>query len=69
MTREQTTSKQDSAWSFFYLPLIVGLISGAAVAAATDQWWWATVGAVVGAAVGEVARRLKFRSPADSARR
>jgi uncharacterized membrane-anchored protein YhcB (DUF1043 family) len=69
MTREQTTSKQDSAWSFFYLPLIVGLIIGAAVASATDQWWWATLGAVLGAAVGEVARRLKFRSSANTARR
>lgn len=62
MAPEQTTSKQDGAWSFFYLPLIVGLIIGSAVASATGHWWWATLGAVVGAAVGEAARRLKFRS-------
>ncbi|MCV6975414.1 hypothetical protein [Mycobacterium bourgelatii] len=65
MTREQTTSKQKSAWSFFYLPLIVGLVIGAAVASATDHWWWVTVGAVVGAAVGEVGRRVKLRPPAE----
>ncbi|MDX1887707.1 hypothetical protein [Mycolicibacterium sp. 120270] len=61
MTREQTTSKKDSAWSFFYLPLIVGLVIGSAVAAATDQWWWATIGAVLGAAAGEIARRIRTR--------
>lgn len=61
MTRERATSRQVRTWSFFYLPLIVGLIIGAAVASMTDQWWWATVGAVVGAAVGELARRFSPR--------
>jgi len=66
MARGQATSRQASTWSFFYLPLIVGLIIGATVASMTDQWWWATVGAVVGAAVGEVARRFNLRRGADS---
>jgi hypothetical protein len=66
VTREQTTSKQDSAWSYFYLPLIVGLVIGSAVAAVTDQWWWATIGAVLGAAAGEVTRRMKSRRSTPS---
>jgi hypothetical protein len=62
MARERLTRSQDSAWRFFYLPLIVGLVIGAAAATATDQWWWAAVG--VGAAVGEAVRRSKSgRSP------
>lgn len=61
MAHEPSTTKPENAWSFFYLPLIVGLAIGAASASATDQWWWATVGAVLGAAAGEIARRLGAR--------
>ncbi|PEG37938.1 hypothetical protein CQY20_14570 [Mycolicibacterium agri] len=65
MTREQATGK-DNSWSYFYLPLIVGLVVGSAIAAATDQWWWAAVGAVLGAAAGEITRRTRSRRPTSS---
>jgi hypothetical protein len=61
MARERLTRKQISAWRFFYLPLIVGLVIGASAASATDQWWWAAVGAVAGAAIGEALRRSSTR--------
>lgn len=34
------------------MPVIIGLVIGVSVAAATDQWWWSTVGALGGAAAG-----------------
>jgi hypothetical protein len=55
--------------AFLYLPLIVGLVIGAAAASATDQWWWAAVGVVVGAAVGEAVRRSKSGCSADAEHR
>lgn len=58
MAREQTNSKQGNGWS--WLPVIIGLIIGVAVAAMTGQWWWATVGALGGAAYAAVsAGRLR----------
>lgn len=36
------------------MPLIIGLIIGVTVAAMTEQWWWSTVGVLVGAAVGAI---------------
>lgn len=52
MAREQTNSKQGRGW--LWLPVIIGLILGVAVAAMTDQWWWATVGTLAGAAYAAV---------------
>ena len=65
MARERLTRKQISAWRSFYFPLIIGLVIGSSVASATDQWWWAAVGAVAGAAIGEAVRRSKFGRAAD----
>ncbi|GFG50970.1 hypothetical protein CQY20_15825 [Mycolicibacterium agri] len=48
----QPTDKQFRAW--LWMPLIIGLILGTTVAAMTGQWWWSTVGVLVGAAVGWV---------------
>ena len=48
MARKQMNSKQEAGW--LWLPLIIGLIIGVTVAAATDQWWWSTVGVLSGAA-------------------
>jgi len=39
---------------WLYLPLIIGLAVGAGVAATTGQWWWTTVGVLLGALVGTV---------------
>ncbi|EHB53869.1 hypothetical protein MycrhDRAFT_4332 [Mycolicibacterium rhodesiae JS60] len=52
MERDQATH---SSTSRLYVPLIIGLILGVTVAAATDQWWWSTVGVLAGAAVGGIA--------------
>ena len=52
MTRKQTNSKRETGW--LWLPLIIGLIIGATVAATTDQWWWSTVGVLGAAAFGWV---------------
>nr|WP_090274238.1 glycine zipper 2TM domain-containing protein [Mycolicibacterium komanii]CRL67176.1 hypothetical protein CPGR_00448 [Mycolicibacterium komanii] len=57
MARNQTNSKQEAGWR--WMPLIIGLIIGSAVAAATGQWWWATIGALAGAAVGALSERLR----------
>lgn len=57
MARNQTNSKQEAGWR--WMPLIVGLIIGSAVAAATAQWWWATIGALAGAGVGALAERYR----------
>ncbi|WP_137149250.1 hypothetical protein [Mycolicibacterium sp. CR10] len=65
MARERLTRKQISAWRFFYFPLIIGLVIGTSAASATDQWWWAAVGAVAGAAIGEAVRRSKIGRAAD----
>ncbi|MET0758402.1 MAG: hypothetical protein ABWY39_10855 [Mycobacterium sp.] len=46
MARKQTSS------GWLWLPVIFGLIIGVTVTAMTDQWWWTTVGVLVGAAVG-----------------
>ena len=43
-------SKQEAGW--LWTPLIIGLIVGVAVAAVTGHWWWSTVGALGGAAIG-----------------
>lgn len=48
MASEQT--KNGRLW----YPLIIGLILGVGVATPTGQWWWSTVGVLVGAAVGGV---------------
>jgi hypothetical protein len=58
MRRNQTTGKPDTGW--LYTSLIFGLIIGVVVAGMTDQWWWATVGVLAGAAVGYVSP-LTFR--------
>jgi hypothetical protein len=39
--------------------LIVGLAIGAVTASVTDRWWWVAVGVVLGAAAGEVVRRVR----------
>jgi hypothetical protein len=52
MARKQTNSKQEAGW--LWIPLIIGLIIGVAVAAMTGQWWWSTVGVLVGATVGAI---------------
>ncbi|MGV0794630.1 hypothetical protein [Mycolicibacterium sp. XJ1819] len=52
MAPKQTNSTRNANW--LWMPLIIGLIIGVCVAAVTDQWWWATVGALAGAAVGAV---------------
>ncbi len=39
---------------WLYLPLIIGLAIGAGVAATTGQWWWTTVGVLLGALAGTV---------------
>ncbi|RAV12791.1 hypothetical protein DQP55_11700 [Mycolicibacterium sp. GF69] len=57
MAPNQTNSKQEAGWR--WMPLIIGLIIGSAVAATTDQWWWATIGALAGAAVGALAERSR----------
>ena len=57
MTPQQSNSKREAGWR--WMPLIVGLIIGSTVAATTDQWWWATVGALAGAGVGAVAERFR----------
>lgn len=59
MARDQTTH---SSTSRLYVPLIIGLILGVTVAAATDQWWWSTVGVLAGAAVGGIAELIHRRS-------
>ena len=48
MASEQT--KNGRLW----VPLIIGLILGVAVATPTGQWWWSTVGVLLGAATGGV---------------
>lgn len=58
MASEQTKNGR------LYVPLIIGLILGVAVAASTGQWWWSTVGVSAGAAVGgliELAHRRTRR--------
>ena len=52
MARKHTKSKQEASW--LWIPLIIGLIIGVTVAAMTDQWWWSTIGVLVGAAFGWV---------------
>jgi hypothetical protein len=39
---------------WLYLPLIIGLALGAGVATMTGQWWWTTVGVLLGALTGTV---------------
>jgi hypothetical protein len=59
MARKQMDSKQESRW--LWLPLIFGLIVGVTVAGMTGQWWWSTVGVLVGAACGAIgAGRLRW---------
>jgi hypothetical protein len=45
--------------------LIIGLIIGVTVAGMTGQWWWSTVGVLVGAAVGAIGAG-KLRWPGSS---
>ena len=52
MARKQMNSKQGAGW--LWVPLIIGLIIGVTVAAMTGQWWWSTVGVLVGAACGAI---------------
>ncbi|WP_141562727.1 hypothetical protein [Mycobacterium neglectum] len=65
------TLTQEVAWRFFYLPLIIGLMIGAGIASATGQWWWAAIGTVCGAAMGEAVRRFRHSGGAgeDQSRR
>ncbi len=46
------------------MPLIIGLIIGVNVAATTDEWWWSTVGVLVGAAFGAISAG-RLRGPKD----
>jgi hypothetical protein len=39
---------------WLYLPLIIGLAIGAGVATMTGQWWWTTIGVLLGALAGTV---------------
>ena len=58
MASEQTKNGR------LYVPLIIGLILGVAVATSAGQWWWSTVGVLAGAAVGgliELAHRRTRR--------
>ncbi|WP_408641838.1 glycine zipper 2TM domain-containing protein [Saccharopolyspora oryzae] len=50
--RERAPREPTGGWS--YLPLIIGLVIGVTVATMVDQWWWATVGTVIGGVVGAV---------------
>jgi uncharacterized membrane protein YedE/YeeE len=63
MARKQMNSKQEASW--LWVPLIIGLIIGVTVAGMTGQWWWSTVGVLVGAAVG-AAGAGKLRWPGSS---
>jgi hypothetical protein len=45
-----------------WIPLIIGLILGATVAAMTNQWWWATIGALLGAGFGMIGTARSRRS-------
>lgn len=63
MARKQMNSKQETGW--LWVPLIIGLIIGVTVASMTGQWWWSTVGVLVGAAVG-AAGAGKLRWPGSS---
>ena len=47
---------------WLYLPLIIGLAVGAGAAATTGQWWWTTVGVLLGALAGTVSA-LKMGGP------
>ncbi|WP_133696646.1 hypothetical protein [Mycobacterium sp. BK086] len=53
--REPSTSSTGR----LYIPLIIGLILGGTVAAATDRWWWSTVGVIAGAATGGIAELVR----------
>jgi uncharacterized protein YgiB involved in biofilm formation len=65
MARKQTNTKQSGGW--LWMPLMIGLIIGVAVTAMTDQWWWSTVGVLVGAAFGAVsAGKLRRSKRTDS---
>ena len=64
--RKQTNSRQGSGW--LWLPLIVGLILGFTVTVMTDQWWWTTIGVLVGAVFGAVSSG-KLRRPGSRADR
>jgi hypothetical protein len=50
MARKQMNSRQEASW--LWVSLIIGLIIGVTVAGMTGQWWWSTVGVLVGAAFG-----------------
>lgn len=52
MAREQLNGKQSSGW--LWIPLSIGLILGVTVSAMTNQWLWATAGALLGAAFGAI---------------
>ncbi|MCB9418090.1 MAG: hypothetical protein H6522_13335 [Mycolicibacterium sp.] len=45
-----------------WVPLIIGLILGVAVATSTGQWWWSTVGVLIGAAAGGVIELVRRRA-------
>ncbi|MCB0942302.1 MAG: hypothetical protein KDB72_18935 [Mycobacterium sp.] len=45
-----------------WVPLIIGLILGVAVATATGQCWWSTVGVLIAAAAGGVIERAHRRA-------
>jgi hypothetical protein len=64
MSREQQTGKQSSRW--LWIPLCIGLILGATVATMTDQWLWATVGALLGAAFAAITFMFRGSRSTDS---
>lgn len=64
MAREQQTGKQSSRW--LWIPLCIGLILGVTVATMTDQWLWATVGALLGAAFGAITGMFRGSRSMDS---
>ena len=45
-----------------WVPLIIGLILGAAVATSTGHRWWSTVGVLIGAAAGGVIELVRRRA-------
>jgi len=62
MKRDQLSDKRGRTRDIVEIPLIIGLIVGVTLAAMTEQWWWATVGVLAGAAVGAIGTYGRHRS-------